>query len=149
MKKIVVALDFSDQSSEILAHAQTFAKLFQSKLWLIHVADPEPEFIGMSTGPQDQRDRLAEIYKNEHHHIQEQAKLLRDQGLDAVGLLVQGQTVTALLKEAEKLGADLIILGSHGRSGLQKFVFGSVSQEILPQAPCPVLVIPPNVKMSQ
>ncbi|MDB9516419.1 universal stress protein [Roseofilum reptotaenium CS-1145] len=149
MKKIVVALDFSDQTSEILAHAQTFAQIFQSKLWLIHVADPEPEFIGMSTGPQDQRDRLAEIYKNEHHHIQEEAKLLRDQGFETVGLLVQGQTVPALLKEAEKLGADLIIVGSHGRSGLQKFLLGSVSQEILPKAPCPVLVIPPKEELAQ
>lgn len=149
MKKIVVALDFSDQTSEILAHAQTFAQIFQSKLWLIQVADPEPEFIGMSTGPQDQRDRLAEIYKNEHHHIQEEAKLLRDQGFETVGLLVQGQTVPALLKEAEKLGADLIIVGSHGRSGLQKFLLGSVSQEILPKAPCPVLVIPPKEELAQ
>jgi len=149
MKRIVVALDFSDQTSEILAHAQTFAQIFQSKLWLIHIADPEPEFIGMSTGPQDQRDRLAEIYKNEHHHIQEEAKSLRDRGFETVGLLLQGQTVPALLKEAEKLGADLIIVGSHGRSGLQKFLFGSVSQEILPKAPCPVLVIPPKEELAQ
>ncbi len=56
------------------------------------------------------------------------------------GISVLGIPATMIVREAEKLGADLIMLGSHGRQGLTRFVLGSVSHAVLHQAQCPVLV---------
>ncbi|RMF20673.1 MAG: universal stress protein, partial [Cyanobacteria bacterium J083] len=57
-------------------------------------------------------------------------------------LLIQGATVTTILQEAAKLQAEMIIIGSHGHSSLYKALLGSVSEGIIRQATCPVLIIP-------
>ncbi|MEM1171970.1 MAG: universal stress protein [Cyanobacteria bacterium P01_H01_bin.35] len=142
MKNIVVAIDFSQITPTIISQAETLARAFQSKLWLIHIAEPEPDFVGFKTGPQPKRDRWAEEFRKEHKQIQDLAEELRQKGLDTVALLTQGSTVETILAEAKKLTADLIIVGSHGRSGIEKLFMGSVSEGILKDSPCPVLVIP-------
>ena len=142
MKNIVVAIDFSQITPEIMTQAETLAQAFKSKLWLIHITEPEPDFVGFKTGPQPKRDHWAEQFRKEHKQIQDLAEELRQKGLDTVALLTQGSTVETILAEAKKLAADLIIVGSHGRSGLEKFFMGSVSEGILKDALCPVLVIP-------
>jgi nucleotide-binding universal stress UspA family protein len=77
------------------------------------------------------------------------AEELRQKGLDTVALLTQGATVETILAEAKKLAADLIIVGSHGRSAIEKFFAGSVSQGILKDAPCPVLLIPASSRSAE
>ncbi len=142
MKNIVVAIDFSQITPEIMTQAETLAQAFKSKLWLIHITEPEPDFVGFKTGPQPKRDHWAEQFRKEHKQIQDLAEQLRQKGLDTVALLTQGSTVETILAEAKKLAADLIIVGSHGRSGIEKLFMGSVSEGILKDALCPVLVIP-------
>ncbi|NEO53152.1 MAG: universal stress protein [Okeania sp. SIO3B5] len=142
MKNIVVALDFSQITPAIITQAETLAQAFNSKLWLIHIAEPDPDFVGFKTGPQPKRDRWAQEFRKEHQQIQDLAEELRQKGLNTVALLTQGSTVETILAEAKKLAADLIIVGSHGRSGIEKFFAGSVSEGILHGAHCPVLLIP-------
>ncbi|GGA41537.1 universal stress protein [Okeania sp. KiyG1] len=142
MKNIVVAIDFSQITPAIITQAEALVQAFNSKLWLIHIAEPDPDFVGFKTGPQPKRDRWAQEFRREHQQIQDLAKELRQKGLDTVALLTQGSTVETILAEAKKLAADLIIVGSHGRSGIEKFFAGSVSEGILHGAHCPVLVIP-------
>ena len=149
MKNIVIAIDFSEITPTILTKAETLAQAFQSKLWLIHIAEPEPDFVGFKTGPQPKRDRWAEEFHKEHRQIQDMAEELRKKGIDTVALLTQGATVETILAEAQKLTADLIIVGSHGRSGIEKLLMGSVSQGILQNAPCPVLVIPASLRAAE
>ncbi|MDJ0556062.1 MAG: universal stress protein [Microcoleaceae cyanobacterium MO_207.B10] len=142
MKNIVVAIDFSEITPAIITQAETLAQAFKSKVWLIHIAEPEPDFVGFKTGPQSKREHWAEEFRHEHQQIQDVAEQLRQKGFDAVALLLQGATVETILTEAKKLAADLIIVGSHGRSGIEKLFVGSVSEGILKDAHCPVLVIP-------
>ncbi|MGD1715551.1 universal stress protein [Dapis sp. BLCC M172] len=142
MKNIVVAIDFSQITPTIISQAETLAQAFKSKLWLIHITEPEPDFVGFKTGPQPKRDHWAEQFRKEHKQIQDLAEELRQKGLDTVALLTQGSTVETILAEAKKLTADLIVVGSHGRSGIDKLFMGSVSEGILKDSPYPVLVIP-------
>jgi nucleotide-binding universal stress UspA family protein len=65
---------------------------------------------------------------------------LRAEGVNATGRLVEGRPDQAILAAAESSGADLIVVGSHGRTGLDKMLMGSVSEKILNQADCAVLV---------
>jgi nucleotide-binding universal stress UspA family protein len=71
------------------------------------------------------------------------------QGLNAVAvtpLLVQGATIKTILQEAIKLKSDMIVIGSHGHGALYKTLVGSVSEGVIRQASCPVVVIPAQIK---
>lgn len=139
---ILVGIDLSDCTDTIVKKTLEFSKVLAAKVWLLHVAEPEPDFVGYDVGPQSERDVLAEKFHLEHTEIQAIANNLRTEGLDATALLVRGATVDTILNEAAKLEADIIIVGSHGRGALQRLLVGSVSEGILQHAKCPILIIP-------
>ena len=142
MQNILVAVDFSNVSKGLLDQAARLAQAFQAKLWLIHVAPPDPAFVGYEAGPQFIRDQVAAHLQKEHSQLQDQAELLRGQALEVTPLLIQGQTIQTILNEAQRLQADLIILGSHGHGALHRALVGSVAEGVLRKAPCPVMIVP-------
>jgi nucleotide-binding universal stress UspA family protein len=142
MKKILVAIDFSESTSKVIEQAIILAQATSSKLWLIHIAAPEPDFVGYQTGPQTERDYMAHKFREEHRQIQKWAEHLRQEGIDVVALLCQGPTIETILHKAHKLAVDFIIVGSHGKSGLYKVLVGSVSEGLLKGSNCPILVVP-------
>ena len=85
---------------------------------------------------------IAERFHNEHHQIQEIAAKLLKAGIDATALLVQGATAETILKEASKLEADMIVVGSHGKGAMYQLLVGSVSEGVLHKSECPILVVP-------
>jgi len=139
---ILVSLDIFESSDKVVTAATQLAQAMSAKIYLLHVAEPEPDFIGYGVGPQTVRDSVSEEFHKEHAHIQELAKSLRRKGLDAIGLLVQGSTVETILKQADKLESQMIVMGSHGRGAIYKMLVGSVSEGVLRRAKCPVLVVP-------
>jgi len=106
------------------------------------VAEPNPDFVGFDAGPDVVRDQMAEQFHREHAQIQAMAQRLRDDGRDATGLLVQGPTVDTILAQAEKLDADLIVVGSHGHGAVFDVLVGSISAEVIRRSTIPVLVVP-------
>jgi nucleotide-binding universal stress UspA family protein len=140
----LVAVDLSESTETVIRKFMELAKAVTAKVWLIHVADPEPTFVGYDAGPQYIRDAVAEKFRHEHSSIQALANRLRAEGLDATALLVQGPTVETIAKEAAKLDADMIIAGSHGKGSVQRLLLGSVSEGLLRHAHCPILIIPTN-----
>jgi nucleotide-binding universal stress UspA family protein len=142
MKNILAAIDFSDVSTRVIEQAVEISQSFAGKLWLVHVTDPDPDFIGYGTGPQTERDWRAKILRDEHQYIQQQALELDRQGINVTPLLIQGATAEAILKEALKLKADLIVIGSHGHNSFYNALVGSVSEQVIRKATCPVLIIP-------
>lgn len=139
---ILVSLDISESTEKVVVAATQLAKAMSAKLYLIHVADPDPDFVGYGVGPQTVRDSVSEKLHKEHAHIQELAESLRQKGLDAIGLLIQGSIVEVILKQANKLEAQMIVMGSHGRGAVYEVLVGSVSKGVLHGAKCPVLVVP-------
>lgn len=142
MNKILVAIDFSESTPLVIRQAMVLAQAISAKLWLIHIAAPDPDFVGYQTGPQTERDFMAHKYRDEHHELHEWAEKLREKEIDVTALLIQGATIETILEKAKSLAVDMIIVGSHGKSGLYKFLVGSVSEGILKNAQCPVLVVP-------
>ena len=140
--KILIGIDFSESLEEVLKKAEEIAVAVSAKVWLLHVAEPEPDFVGFKPGPQSVRDAVANECRAEHRQIQEIAGRLGAAGLDATALLVQGATAETILKEAVKLGVDMIVVGSHGTSAIHDLFMGSVSKGVLHDAQCPVLVVP-------
>ena len=144
MKNILTAIDFSDMAERVVKAAAQLAQDKNSHLWLIHVAAPDPSFVGYEAGPDHVRDNRAKTLHREHRTLQESAQWLRDAGLEVTPLLVQGPTAETLLDQARRHEADVIVVGSHGHSALHDLVAGNVTQAILRQTTCPVLVVPPR-----
>ncbi len=144
MKNILVGIDFHENTSKLLKQAAIIAEPFQSKIWLVHVAAPDPDFVGYEAGPQSVRDNRADDLNNEHTKLQQMATELQNSGLNAEALLVQGATVETLVNEANKLQADMMIVGHHDYNFLQKLFKQEVSTDIIDEIKLPVLIVPLN-----
>lgn len=140
--KLLVATDFSAQTKKVLDVGRRLALALDAELWVLHVAGPEPAFKTYTAGERQDREETAAEYREEHRLIQEAADSMRDAGVDATALLVQGQPAKVILSEADKLSADLIIMGSHGFGAVFKMLLGSVSSSVLKRSRRPVLIVP-------
>ena len=142
MKNITVFIDFEENAKILVDHAAILADKFDSKVWLVHVAAPNPDFVGLEVGPQYIRDLVAEDLREEHRKIQKMAQELTDSGIDSVGLLIQGTTVASILDEIDKLDADLCLIGQHEHGFLHNVIFGNTALQVVRKAKIPVLVVP-------
>ncbi|HSP12882.1 MAG TPA: universal stress protein [Salegentibacter sp.] len=141
-KNILVAVDFNDTIGDLMAYAESIAGKYGSKIWVVHVAEPSPDFTGYEMGPQYIRDLKAEEFRQEHRQIQEISKLFLDQNIESEALLIQGPTVETLIEEVRKLNADLLIVGTHKHGFLFNLLSENVSLELLKRAEIPFLAIP-------
>lgn len=140
--KLLVATDFSPQSKQVLRIARRIGAALSAQLWLIHVAAPEAPFKSYGAGERQGRKEIADGYREERRLVHEAAESLREAGLDATGLTVQGTPAKKILAQAGELGADMIVIGSHGFGAVSRLLLGSVSGKVLKKASCPVLIVP-------
>lgn len=145
-KNILALVDFSDTSVDVVAQAAELSELYQAKCWLIHVADPDPDFVGFDVGPKYIRDHKAEILREEHKQLQAYKETIEQGGVDCEALLIQGELNKTIKDEIEKLDIDMIILGSHGHSRIFEVLVGSVCDYVLRHATVPVVVVPTVVE---
>ena len=141
-KNILVAIDFNDAVGELMAYAESIAMKFKAKIWVVHVAAPDPDFVGYSTGPQYIRDMRADELKTEHKELQEICKMFISEKIPSEALLIQGSTVETVLEEAKKLKADMLIVGTHKHSFFYNLFAESVSVELFKNAEIPVCAVP-------
>jgi nucleotide-binding universal stress UspA family protein len=139
---LLVGIDLSQSTEKVVEKAVEIASALSAKIWLLHVADPEPDFVGFDTSPPYDRNARSKTFHIEHSRLQAIADKLRLEGQDVTALLVQGPTAEMILKEASKLDADMVIVGSHGRGAIRRLLMGSVSEGVLRKSDCPVLLIP-------
>lgn len=142
MKNILCPVDSADHTNKVLEMAAVMAEKFNAKLWIIHVAAPNPDFVGHEIGPQYQRDWIATKLHEEHKYMQKHSEELRERGIDVTPLLIQGSTVETILEEMEKLKIDLVVMGSHGHGAFYSLLVESVSIEVIKKTQCPVLIVP-------
>ena len=142
LKNILVAVDFNDAVGELLGYAEGLAEKFGAKVWIVHVAAPEPDFVGYDPGPQYIRDVKAKEYREEHRNLQSICDTFLSKEIEKEALLIQGSTVETVLQEAEKLKVDLLIVGTHKHSFLHNLLKESVSLELLKKSNIPLLAIP-------
>jgi nucleotide-binding universal stress UspA family protein len=144
VKRLVVATDFSDGSARALSVAIRFAKLLGATIDLIHVhpmratgvLSPIP---GVVPTPPPSPDILGEIERR----LTTQATTVQDAGVENVFSSTEGVAVDEIVAYADRTAADLIVMGTHGRTGVRRVLLGSVAEQVLHKARCPVLVVPP------
>ncbi|GJQ58195.1 MAG: universal stress protein [Candidatus Scalindua sp. AMX11] len=140
--KILVTVDFSRASVEVLKSAKTLALALSAQVWLLHVVDQDPDFLDDEFGSKPEHDHLSWEFPQEHKALQQEVDKFQNSKIDTTPLLVQGSTVEVILEKSKILEIDIIILGSHGHGGVHHLIFGSVSEGVLRSTPCPVLVVP-------
>jgi len=140
--KILAAIDFSPVTEKILSKIKELQPKVNPKIWLIHVVQPDPDFIGYEVGPVTERDFMAKGFKEKHRKIQSIAKSLQKDGIEATPLLLQGATVNTIIEEGEKLNVDFIMIGSHGHGMMYNLLVGSIGNGLLKNSPIPLMIIP-------
>lgn len=146
MKNILVGIDFHEKTADLVDYAYQLAAHFKSKIWLVHIAAPDPDFVGYEVGPQYIRDSRADTLKTEHQQLIKFADDLKSKGIEAEGLLIQGPTIDTIIAESQKLKIDLIITGHHEHSFIYEVLFGNTSNKLIDKSSIPVLVIPLKAK---
>ena len=142
MKHLLVCVDFSPVTARVVREATRLAGALGARVTLLHVAAPEPDFVGYGPGPDSVRANVARELRSEHTQLQALAEELRAAGVDATPLMIQGPSAEKILAQAERLQASYLVLGSHGHSALHDLVVGSVAHAVLKAARIPVLVVP-------
>jgi len=139
---ILVAIDLSNASQKILDKAKTLAIALPAKVCLLHVIEGEPDFLDDEPDLQSSSDQSHQEFPQEHKDLQKEVDGLRQSGIETKGLLSQGSVIDVILQKSKQLEIDIIIVGTHGHGGVHHMIFGSVSEGVLRNTSCPVLVIP-------
>jgi len=140
--KLLIAIDFSPVTEKILQKIKEMHPKMKPKLWLVHVVQPEPDFIGYEVGPVSERDFMAKRFHEKHKLIQGLANDMKKDGIDVTPLLIQGPTIDTIIEEAQKINVDFIVIGSHGHGMMYNLLVGSIGHGLLKNSPVPLLIIP-------
>ena len=139
--RIIVPTDFSSCAEEAWAAAQRLGKAFGSELVLVHVLVEPAAFSGAPFARGLGDDMLAEARRWAGREIETRAQRARDAGLRARVQLRAGNAAREIVDLATDERADLIVIGTHGRGGLDRALLGSVADRVIRQAPCHVLSV--------
>src|SRR6186997_3216480 len=118
MNTILVPIDFSDVTPRVVETARQLAGAFRSRIVLLNVAEPEPDFVGFEPGPITVRQSVARDFKVEHQRLEDLKQRLAADIREVLALHIQGPTVEKILHEAGEQQAGWIVLGTHGHGAL-------------------------------
>lgn len=136
-QRILVAVDGSSNSDLAVEQALSMATTCNSKFYAITVVDVYPIYMEGAPGVKKKAEKEA---RNILKKVEEKAK---KQNIACETILHIGhQPHEFIVREAKERNIDLIVMGTHGRTGLEKFVMGSVAQKVIAYAPSPVMVVP-------
>jgi nucleotide-binding universal stress UspA family protein len=133
IKKILYPTDFSSYSNQAYFHAIALAKTHGASLTVLYVYHPDSTITPGSKGDESADRR----------YWQEQLEQIRpiDPQIPVSHVLLQGDPATEIVRFGRAVGADLIVMGTHGRTGLDRLLMGSVAEKVLRDAACSVLVV--------
>ncbi len=145
LKKIIFATDFSDCAVHAQIYAFAFASRFKAELHIAHAVDTTyPAYAGVYGFGAEVEHHIGEVKKQALQDLAAVTTAARDAGLTAHTHLLIGRPAEAIVDEAQKLDCELIITGTHGRSAVDHFLFGSNAEQIVRYSPVPVLAIKPR-----
>ncbi len=145
LSKILLATDFSDDSVNALRYAEELARKFSSEIIVLHVDQPLAPVMVSELGPAFDVGAMNQIAEEQRLAAQREldriVTRLRDGGIKARSLLRVGAPFLEIIHAAQSEGVDLIVMGTHGRSGLAHVLLGSVAERMVQKAGCAVLTV--------
>ena len=144
--RILLAIDLKDGTDRLLKEAERHAKAHNATVDILHVAPLDPAFIGYIKGGEQidsEREHHAKVLRAEHQQTEKIANELRASGVRVDrALMVQSGILDAILEHVQKIGTDLLILGSHHHGALFRAFYGDIAIEAAKKPPCALLIIP-------
>lgn len=144
LKKILVPQDFSEYSLHAMKYAVTFAELFKSELIVLHIVEPIVYPADFSFGQVSIPAMEEEIRKHSEEQLNDLMEKEIPAGTKATSIIRIGKPFIEIVEVAKSENADLIVISSHGRTGMDHVLFGSTADKVVRKAPCPVLTIRPH-----
>jgi nucleotide-binding universal stress UspA family protein len=139
--KILFACDFSENSNQALDHALMFARQFNARLVILHVINEPVDLRGFYV-PHISFDRLEkEIEEGAQQMMQKFAKDALSGFENYETCIITGIPYEEIIRKAAEEQVGMIVLGTHGRTGVDHFLFGSTAERVVRTAPCPVLTV--------
>ena len=143
LKKILCAVDFSEGSPLVAEYAASLAQAAKAEIVCVYVAPSLAEYVGFSV-PQASLDNFVDDVVSSAEQTMAEFTAANFKDVSVRGLVLSGYQAEEILRAAEKHHADLIIMGTHGRTGIDRIIFGSVAEKVVKTATCPVLTIKPR-----
>lgn len=138
LKKILVATDFSEHGAKAVRYGAELAAKFGAELHLFHAIEPIP--ITYGEGAYFPPDSTKEIEAAAVRQLDE-LKVDAADGLQVTRKVVEGHPFAEIVKYAKENSTDLVVIGTHGRGAIAHMLLGSVAEQVVRKAPCPVLVV--------
>lgn len=142
IKNILCAVDFSEMSPKVAEYAQHLAKSLQASVKVLYVAPSLSQYVGFHVPPASIENFVGEIVtgaeKSMETFVQENFE-----AIPAEGDVVSGYAAEEILDYAQEKDMDMIVMGTHGRKGIDRVLFGSVAEKVVKSAEMPVLTIRP------
>jgi len=147
--RILMATDFSDCSAEALDYAVLLAKHFGADLYLFHAFEALPYKIpaSASTARPGAFEWLRTLKEEEEKRLGALVGEIYQKGVKAYPVFKEGVPFREIPEAAREVEADLIVLGTHGRTGLDRLMMGSVAERVVRGAPCPIFLVKPKALM--
>ena len=139
IKRILVPTDFSDYSEKALNWAASIAEQWNSQVYLCHII-PQPSYPSMLGGADLVKFETG-LQSTAETQLQDLIEKLQNRNIQTTTRVSLGEPFNDICRIAEEERIDLIIMGTHGRTGLSHALLGSVAERVVRYAPCPVLVI--------
>jgi len=142
IKRVLHATDFSKASARALQEAVKLAKENSARLLVVHVIEPTPYVAGGEFGGAEIYMKLEDATKrNAQSSMSRLMQRLKKLKIKAESLLLRGAAHEQIVKAAKSKKADMIVIGTHGRTGLSKLFLGSVAGKVVSLATCPVMTV--------
>lgn len=144
IRKILAPTDFSDHARHAFGYARTFAERWNAELHLLNIIEPAvfPTEAGLT--PIGMMQLSEEMEASARKNIADLASSEALAGLNVKTAIVQGRASSAIIDYAEAHDIDLVVIATHGRTGLEHLIFGSTAERVVRESPCPVLTVRPR-----
>ena len=144
MRNILVPIDLSEVSVAIVERANCFGQSLACNLWLLHVVPASNHSTPFNIDRNLWRREIARGLRDRRRQLHELVEQLRRERNHVFTRFITGTVNTAILAEAERIPADLIIMGSHGHGNVYHALFGGPGQKVMRKASCPVMLVSPE-----
>ena len=138
LKKILFPTDFSESAENASHYAISLAQKYGGKIYAVHVIEPFTYTVDFGI---DYSAQYKEMETSAKKLLNEIVASLKKSKIDVEGVLLSGEPFVEIIKYAKKKQVNLIIMATHGRTGIEHMLMGSVAEKVVRKSPCPVLSI--------
>jgi nucleotide-binding universal stress UspA family protein len=142
IRKILCPVDFSESSEHARRYAVVFARIHGAELYLLHVIQPPVVAVSDSPGLAGLSDQIVrDLEQSARARLRQVQEQTEKEHAQVTSRIVVGTPFVEIVQAARETQADLIVMGTHGRTGLTHMIIGSVAEKVVRKAPCPVLTV--------